>query len=306
MNVQELVRWAWQDPAGRVQPALLQVREMAADATGPYLAELQDAGTMLSRLASSLDTEPVNGEGTILGQLAGDTITSQLIELAVDAWRREKRGPHGEWIRGAPYAGPMPKSRADRIRRMQAAQAKRQAATAPAITDDEHIRQLIQTEVARRVPAAAVPASAAAPETAEAKPMTAEEARKILEAIPLLPGEDKAKHMNPLPHETPRENVLHEQQIHQRLVPYAENKANQVMEAAKAHVASEFARAAKEADTEAGKAARKKAITEAGITIATAILAGLGTMVGLPVAVAIAAPAVLMLIQIGIEWKNRL
>ena len=95
-----VAKWAWEDPPGRVQIAIEQVRGMASAATGDELTEIQDAGTMLHRLAGTLDTEPVDGQDTILQQLAGDTLVSQLVDLARDAWRNERRGPHGEWVGG--------------------------------------------------------------------------------------------------------------------------------------------------------------------------------------------------------------
>ena len=55
-QARNIAEWAWQDPAGRVQQAIEQVRELASSAEGRELAEIQDSGTMLSRLASSLDT----------------------------------------------------------------------------------------------------------------------------------------------------------------------------------------------------------------------------------------------------------
>jgi hypothetical protein len=125
-----IARWAWEDPAGRVASALAQVREMAAAADGQELREIQDAGTMLSRLAGTLDTEPVNSADTIMAQLASDTITSQLVDLAHDNWVHELRDPSGKWTSGgsgtAKKAVRSAKGDA-RLRRIQAAQARHRA-----------------------------------------------------------------------------------------------------------------------------------------------------------------------------------
>jgi hypothetical protein len=284
-DVQTLVRWAWDDPEGRVQAAISQVRELARTATGDDLAELQDAGVMLSRLAGTLDTEPVEGQDTILQQLAGDTITSQLIELARDAWLHERRGPHGEWMGSGAPAG-MSKTRADRIRRIQAAQARRQAAPA----GEDKMRSMIQEEIAKQ----------------GVSTISEDEARKRLAAIPLLPGESMEQHMNPLPGESARENLIHEQVMHSRVAPYAESKAASVLDAAKAHVAKVNAEIAKAEDTEEGHKAMLKAATEGSIAIAGGILAYIGSRMGFPDLAVIASSVGPIILQVIVEFFKRL
>lgn len=120
-------RWAWGDPAGRVAEAIRRVDGLAEHAGGQELREIQDSATMLSRLAGTLDTGPVIGTDTLLGQLANDTITSQLIDLAHEpGWMHERRGPDGKWISGGGAAKSVARSaKGDaRLRRIQAAQAR--------------------------------------------------------------------------------------------------------------------------------------------------------------------------------------
>lgn len=62
----EITDWAWQDPRARIPEARRQLGALAEHATGPALAEIQDAGTMLARLAGSLAPA-----GTIGEQLQG-------------------------------------------------------------------------------------------------------------------------------------------------------------------------------------------------------------------------------------------
>jgi hypothetical protein len=243
---------------------------------------------MLSRLAGTLHTEPVVGD-TILAQMSGDTITSQLVDLAHDAWRHEHRGPHGEWIGGQPYSGTMTKTRAERIRRIQAAH-ERQAARAPAMTDDDTLRKMVQEEVARQ----------------SVSGISEQEAKKRLAAMPLLPGEDKAMHLNPLPGESQRENLLHEEVMHARVAPYAESKAASVLEAAKQHVAEVNAKIAQQADTKAGKDAKLKFATEGSVAIAGGILAYIGARMGFPDLAVVGASVGPVIIQIIIEFFKRL
>jgi hypothetical protein len=80
-----ILRWAQEDPAGRAAEAVGQVNDLARPLLGDTaqaqaLAEVQDAGTMLARLAGSL--AGVTGGGgpaeSVSGQMAaGGTISGQ-------------------------------------------------------------------------------------------------------------------------------------------------------------------------------------------------------------------------------------
>lgn len=271
----DIAKWAWDDPESRVQDAISQLTALARTATGPDLREIQDTGVMLERLAGTL--QPVQ---TISAQLAGDTISAQVIELdRHDAWMRERRGRHGEWtsVGGAPYTGTMNKARANRIRRLQ----------------DAHTRQVARQE-AERVQAAAGPE------------LSDKEIQKRLKAMPLLPGETQEQHMNPLPGETPRENLIHEQVLHQEAQPIEAARAENVMAQAKAHVAEVMAEADKQAETKEGSDAKKRLIVEGGAAIAGGVLAYLEAKFGVPDTIALTSAAIPPLIQVIIEFFKRL
>ena len=308
-----IARWAWSDPAARVQQAIEQVSELATQTTDPdELAEIGDTATMLSRLAGTLRPEPVQ---TIGAQLAVDgTQFATLIDLARSpAWMHERRGPHGEWIGGG-GGGSVPRAQASRMHRA-AAQARQQ--------------RLVAAEVKRQMAQAQAPPAAPSMEATPFSPssgnkaadiasqarsalldISPEEAQRQLKAIPLLPGEDPKVHMNPLPGESPRENLLHEQLYHQRVAPLAEAKAAEVLDKAKKHVAASLAEAkqvaAREEDEKSKKDALLKLATEGGVAIGGAILAYLETRWGVPDILAIASSAGAMLVQIIIEWRKRL
>lgn len=55
-QAQEILNWAWENPAARKVEAARQLNEMADGATGQALAEIQDAGTMLNRLTVPQET----------------------------------------------------------------------------------------------------------------------------------------------------------------------------------------------------------------------------------------------------------
>lgn len=305
-----IARWAWSDPAARVQKAIEQVNELATQTTDPdELAEIGDTATMLSRLAGTL--HPPEPE-TIGAQLAVEgTMYAQLIELGRSpAWMHERRGPHGEWERGAggsPGAPRAPRMQSERARklasarqqRLIAAEVKRQAARPPAT-----MSSLAPASGGNK---AAGVAAAARSSLGDISP---EEAARQLKAIPLLPGEDPATHMNPLPGESPRENLLHEQLFHQRVAPLTEAKAAETLDAAKQHVAQKLVEAKAIADSEEDAKSKHdallKAATESGIAVGGAILAYVETRLGVPDLLAIASSAGAILVQIIIEWYKRL
>jgi hypothetical protein len=279
-----IAKWAWEDPAGRVASALSQVREMAIAATGAELREIQDAGVMLSRLAGTLDTGPVVGEGTLLGQLAGDTITSQLIDLANEAWRTERRGKGGKWVGPGGAVGTEAK-RAARLRRIQAAQSRHASSTgslgAGSDVSDEHLRQLIQQELAKQIK---VPADIA-PEN------------KAAEVAYQVSGKVQP---------TRREQLIHQQLIATQVAPLAESKAQQAVAQAQQLVSQKLEEAKREEDTWAGRKAKMKLATEAGLAVTGGALAYLAVKSGAPEILPIIATVGPFLIQTIIEFFKKL
>lgn len=93
-EARSIARWAWQDPQERALDGLEQVNELAARAENEQdLAEIRDAGQMLSRLASAVNggSRPQPG---ISAQLASPMTISEQIELAAI---------HGHHIKGTAY-----------------------------------------------------------------------------------------------------------------------------------------------------------------------------------------------------------
>src|SRR6266700_842755 len=81
-----VLTWVYEDPEARAAEGRTRVAELARQATGAALREVQDVGTMLARLAGT-------------AQLAG--IADQVLDLArTPAWVTEQRNTHGEWSRG--------------------------------------------------------------------------------------------------------------------------------------------------------------------------------------------------------------
>lgn len=90
-EARSVMRWAWQAPQERAVGALERVNEMAAAAEpgSQALLEIQDAGTMLSRLVGTL-----NIASTVSAQLAGQGLISQQLDMAAI---------HGHHIPGTAY-----------------------------------------------------------------------------------------------------------------------------------------------------------------------------------------------------------
>jgi hypothetical protein len=91
-----VLTWVYEDPAARAAEGRIRVAELARSATGAALREIQDVGTMLARLAGSV-------------QLTG--IADQALDLA--AWEHEMRGLHGEWVRQGVLIKPESKGKAE-------------------------------------------------------------------------------------------------------------------------------------------------------------------------------------------------
>lgn len=63
----KILDWAYEDPQARAAEAVRKVNDLARTADGAALREVQDAGTMLSRLAGTLTKDATTA--TISGQL---------------------------------------------------------------------------------------------------------------------------------------------------------------------------------------------------------------------------------------------
>lgn len=288
-----LAQWAWEDPAGRVQTAIEQVRGMASTAEGQELREIQDVGVSLSRLAGTLDTEPVVGEDTLIGQLAGDTMTGQLIEMAHDSWVHERRGPGGKWIgsggaatavRPGSRAGYRPpqepvtsRSRQARIKRMQEAQMRR-IAREEAVKATQEEEQRIPAAIAAKIPADIAPENKAA-----------EVAFQVSgKAVP-----------------TKREQLIHQQLIQTQIDPLVQNKAQAAVAEAQKLVADKLAAAHAAHETEEGRKRAKKLAIEAGGAVAGFIAAYIESRFGVPDLIALLTSALPFIIQPIVEFIKK-
>jgi hypothetical protein len=98
-QARSIMRWAWQDPQERAVGALEQVHELAAAATDPQaLAEIQDAGTMLSRLVSSVNP-PAASENALTARL----LSSQMSGPVTIGEQLDLAAIHGKHIPGTAY-----------------------------------------------------------------------------------------------------------------------------------------------------------------------------------------------------------
>ena len=119
----------------------------------------------------------MEGQDTILQQLAGDTITSQLVELANEAWRTERRGRGGKWVGpgGAVGAAERTAKGAARIQRIQA----RSTASKPSVSEPNKAAAVVhqvrsQTPQERQL-------------LADLKPLIDQEVARALAANPVVP-----------------------------------------------------------------------------------------------------------------------
>jgi adenine-specific DNA methylase len=78
-----VLTWVYEDPQARSAEGRTRVAELARQATGAALTEIQDVATMLARLAGTF-------------QLSG--IAGQVLDMAFHP--EQRRGPDGRWIKG--------------------------------------------------------------------------------------------------------------------------------------------------------------------------------------------------------------
>jgi hypothetical protein len=83
-EARSIMRWAWQDPQHRAAASLETIRELATSAEpgSPELAEIQDAGTMLSRLVGTLQVDSKSAPDGIGAQLSGPQTIGEQLDLA--------------------------------------------------------------------------------------------------------------------------------------------------------------------------------------------------------------------------------
>jgi hypothetical protein len=93
-EARSIMRWAWQDPQQRAEAALETIHEMAAAAMPAELPEIQDAGTMLSRLVGTLSIDNAISGPNLSAQLSGPVTIGEQLDLAAI---------HGHHIPGTQY-----------------------------------------------------------------------------------------------------------------------------------------------------------------------------------------------------------
>lgn len=295
-----IAKWAWGDPASRVQTAIEQVRELAAQTADPdELAEIQDAGTMLSRLAGTLRPQTISAQLAVEG-----TITAQFLELAKgggwhDSWRHERRGPHGEWIGTGGLSAPGGRVKAERLRKLSQARQER----------------LVKAEVARQAPPPSAPASTAGgamPGSGNKAADIAAQARAATAKYDPVHGFDPTVKTNAPPdltlpeHDPAKWEREHEAFFQQRVAPHVEKRAEAMLEQAVHNTEDGLEKLRKEGDIEENRKAVKKLAVEGSVAIGAAILAYLETKIGVPDLAAIATSAMATLTQVIIEWRKQL
>lgn len=307
-----LARWAWQDPENRVQQAIAQVRELAQQATSAdELAEIQDAGTMLSRLAGTLEP-PAE---LISAQLsaAGDTILGQILLARGGGWStaylHEKRDAHGHWVKGA--GGPLNRLGHESSPRMQSERARQLAAARQ--------QRMIAAEVKRQ---AAQPSAKQAMQASSGAPTGGNMAAQIAAQAKAAAARYDPQHgFNPsVPTNAPPDfqpdldpaiwEKQHEAFFQQRVAPHVQAKADEVLKQAQIKAQAITADAQKLMDqAEESKSkhdAMLKLATEGSVAIGGGILAYIEAKLGVPDLVAIASSVGPLLVQIIIEWYKRL
>jgi hypothetical protein len=94
-----VLTWVYEDPETRAAEGRTRVAELARQATGAALREIQDVGTMLARLAGSVK------------QFAG--IAEQVTDLA--GWENELRGKDGRWVKSGTISSQASKPASPRV-----------------------------------------------------------------------------------------------------------------------------------------------------------------------------------------------
>jgi hypothetical protein len=79
-----ILDWAYENPAARAAEAVARVDELARSADGDALAEVQDAGSMLSRLAGAVSETAQAADGPPSGTEDGGGISAQMAEPAAE------------------------------------------------------------------------------------------------------------------------------------------------------------------------------------------------------------------------------
>jgi hypothetical protein len=295
----DLAQWAWADPRGRVQQALSEVSGMAATATGQALSEIQDAGTMLTRLAGTLEPE------TITQQLASETIIAQIIELGRStAWMHEARS-HGRFASSGEVAHAMLKQQsahASQVRRIQALQAR---AHAPAVAQPKSLDSAASAVVDHMAPSKAEAVSA------KAKAVAAGDWQKM--AGQVAGGSTPVPKLADLMQVPPEKfgpveaHQLVQAQYEQELHPQHAIHLPDILKRADQHIEkslSDFRKEEHAAGTdEARNAARKKMLIEGSVAVAGAALAMIIGIFGAPLVAIVAATFGPILVQIGLERK---
>ena len=285
----DLAQWAWADPRGRVQQALDEVSAMAATATGQALNEIQDAGTMLTRLAGTLDSE------TITQQLSYETISAQVVELGRStAWMHEAR-EHGRFTSSGAVAHEMLKQQsahASRIRRMQALQARAHAPAAPAVAKPRSLDSAASAVVDHMAPNKAEAVSASARQAAQTAVIP-----KLADLMKVPPEK-----FGPV-----EAHQLVQAQYEQELHPQHAIHLPDILKKADEHIQQKMADFKKEYDSadsdEMRRAAQRKMIVEGSVLLAGVALAAVIAVVGAPVWAVITATFGPIWTAIGLERK---
>jgi hypothetical protein len=281
-----IARWAWGDPAGRVQQAIAEVRELANAETDPAaLSEIQDAGTMLSRLAGTL--EPVT--------LAAQSIAAQVLDFGRStAYLHEKRGAHGEWEKGSGSSiarqarSGMSPARQARLSRIQQAQVRRIA--------HEEAEKVAAAEKAPAPPVAAPKMMMGGMRPPAGPNKAAGIAAQIREDIKTQP---------------PDWQHVHQEFLQQKVQPLVETKAAEVLaeatQKAQALTAQATAELVKDEEEHEKHRAVLKMATEVAIALGGAILAYVEARLGAPELAAILSSAGPFILQAIVEgWKKLL
>ena len=242
------------------------------------------------------------GEDTLIGQLAGETITSQLIDMAHDSWMKERRGPHGEWEGGGgPSASAVSHAmlrqqsqHASMVRRMRAASAARHPAPAPPAAAPASLDHAASAVAEHMTPNKATTVAARAQARIAAGGGSIPKLEDLMKTPPEKFGPKEA-------------HQLVEAQYMQELHPQHALHLTDVLKKADQDIQRGIANFKKEYESadsdEMRRAAQKKMIIEGSIALAGIAIASVIAVVGAPVWAVIASTFGPILIQIGLERK---